>query len=176
MKGYPLKHGKVQAHEYAWYNSNWLRYYVDSRSPNLDLSFLLLTTPLSRGLTLALFARSDWQRRNNCRQREICISPMRNDTRRSSCHCLSAAAHSTFYREMLNVTRLDDRFLFFFILLAIFFFSAILFSFLFLHLTENRRVFAQMAMKRIFNKRRYDPILLTSPFLLLFQSLSFFAH
>lgn len=117
MKGYPLKHGKVQAHEYAWYNSNWLRYYVDSRSPNLDLSFLLLTTLLSRGLTLALFARSDWQRRNNCRQREICISPMRNDTRRNSCHCLSAAAHSTFYREMLNVTRLDDRFLFLFSLL-----------------------------------------------------------
>lgn len=128
MKGYPLKHGKVQAHEYAWYNSNWLRYYVDSRSPNLDLSFLLLTTLLSRDLTLALFARSDWQRRNNCRQREICISPMRNDTRRNSCHCLSATAHSTFYREMLNVTRLDDRFLFFYSL-CYFSFSIIFFSF-----------------------------------------------
>lgn len=131
MKGYPLKHGKVQAHEYAWYNSNWLRYYVDSRSPNLDLSFLLLTTLLSRGLTLALFARSDWQRRNNCRQREICISPMRNDTRRSSCHCLSAAAHSTFYREMLNVTRLDDRFLFFLFSLLFFLFRYSFFFFIF---------------------------------------------
>lgn len=171
MKGYPLKHGKVQAHEYAWYNSNWLRYYVDSRSPNLDLSFLLLTTLLSRGLTLALFARSDWQRRNNCRQREICISPMRNDTRRNSCHCLSAAAHSTFYREMLNVTRLDDRFLFFY---SPCYFPFSVTFFLFLFLSENRRVFAQMAIKRIFDKRRYDPILLTCPFLLLFQSLSFF--
>lgn len=53
-------------------------------------------------------------------------------------HCLS---HSAFYREMLNVTRLDDRFSFslcsvLFLLLFFFFFSSLFFPFFFL---EKRR-------------------------------------